>query len=187
MHATNANGQTSPASEQSAVAAVAPVAHQISIEHSFETAHRLPQLPGKCASLHGHSWQVTVSVSAPALCSDGTVVEFGALKAGVRQWINTHLDHGTMLGIRDPLALHLYTAGSKVFRFGADDREAVGDEERLAFDLPWPTVEAVAVLLRRVSQAVLVALPSAPNASIGRVLVRETHLNTAAYGPADAL
>ncbi|OXM44135.1 6-pyruvoyl trahydropterin synthase family protein [Amycolatopsis alba] len=187
MHDTETHEQVSPGQEKPAVAVVAPTAHQISIEHTFETAHRLPQLPGKCTSLHGHSWRVTVSVSAPALSSDGTVVEFGALKAGVRQWIDTHLDHGTMLGIRDPLALHLYTAGSKVFRFGADGRESASDEERLASDLPWPTVEAVAVLLRRVSQAALVALPSAPDASIGRVLVRETHLNTATYGPSDAL
>ncbi|MBB5856367.1 6-pyruvoyl tetrahydropterin synthase family protein [Amycolatopsis umgeniensis] len=187
MHDTEANGQIHSDQGKFAVAAVATPAHQISIKHTFETAHRLPQLRGKCTSLHGHSWRVTASVSAPALSSDGTVVEFGALKARVRQWIDTHLDHGTMLGIRDPLALPLYTAGSKVFRFGADDREAVSDEERLASDLPWPTVEAVAVLLRRVSQAVLIALPCAPKASIGRVFVRETHLNTAAYGPADAL
>jgi 6-pyruvoyl tetrahydropterin synthase/QueD family protein len=78
-------------------------AYQITIEHSFETAHRLPHLGGKCTSLHGHSWRVAVPVIAPSLSDDATVVEFGALKAGVRQWIDTYLDHGTMLGVDDPL------------------------------------------------------------------------------------
>lgn len=187
MSDTEANGQIVADQEKPVITAAAPATHQISIEHTFETAHRLPHLKGKCASLHGHSWRVTVSVFAPALSTDGTVVEFGFLKTGVRRWIDTHLDHGTMLGIRDPLAIHLYTAGSKVFRFGAHSCETVDDAELLATDLPWPTVEAVAVLLRRVSQAVLIALPCAPEASVGRVYVRETHLNTATYGPADAL
>jgi 6-pyruvoyltetrahydropterin/6-carboxytetrahydropterin synthase len=29
--------------------------HRVTVEHTFETAHRLPRLAGKCASLHGHS------------------------------------------------------------------------------------------------------------------------------------
>lgn len=164
----------------------APTAHQVTIEHTFETAHRLPHLGGKCTSLHGHSWRVAVPVIAPVLSSDVTVVEFGVLKAGVRQWIDTYLDHGTMLGVRDPLAVPLYSARCKVFRFGADDHQAVDDAELLAADLAWPTVEAVAVLLRRVSQGVLAALPCVPDARVGRVFVRETHLNTATYGPVDA-
>jgi 6-pyruvoyltetrahydropterin/6-carboxytetrahydropterin synthase len=162
-----------------------PTIHQISIEHSFETAHRLPHLDGKCTSLHGHSWRVIVSVIALNLSTDVTVVEFGALKAGIRQWIDTYLDHGTMLGAHDPLAAHLYAAKCKVFRFGADRHKTVEDAELLAADLAWPTVEAVAVLLRRVSQAVLAALPCTPDARVGRVFVRETHLNTATYGPVD--
>jgi 6-pyruvoyltetrahydropterin/6-carboxytetrahydropterin synthase len=161
-------------------------AHQITIEHTFETAHRLPHLDGKCVSLHGHSWRVAVPVIAPTLGDDVTVVEFGALKAGVRQWIDTYLDHGTMLGCHDPLAAHLYAAKCKVFRFGVDRSQSVEDAELLAADLAWPTVEAAAVLLRRVSQVVLATLPCAPDARVGRVFVRETHLNTATYGPVDA-
>ncbi|GAA5111002.1 6-pyruvoyl trahydropterin synthase family protein [Haloechinothrix salitolerans] len=164
----------------------APTAHQITIEHTFETAHRLPHLGGKCTSLHGHSWRVAVPVIAPTLSNDVTVVEFGALKAGIREWIDTYLDHGTMLGVHDPLAVHLYVAKCKVFRFGADSCQTTVDAELLATDLVWPTVEAVAVLLRRVSQAALAALPCAPDARVGRVFVRETHLNTATYGPVDA-
>jgi 6-pyruvoyltetrahydropterin/6-carboxytetrahydropterin synthase len=164
----------------------ASAAHRISIAHTFETAHRLPHLSGKCTNLHGHSWRVVVSATAPSLAGDGTIVEFGALKAGVRQWIDTYLDHGTMLGAHDPLVVPLTTAGCKVFRFGVDAATPSDEAETLAADLTWPTVEAVAVLLHRVSQLVLTALPSAAGATVGPVVVRETHLNTATYGPEDA-
>ena len=162
-----------------------PMAHEVTVEHTFvETAHRLPHLGGECTSLHGHSWQVTVTMTAPRLAGDGTVVEFGALKAGVRQWIDTYLDHGTMLGAGDRLVAPLTEDGSTVFRFGADP--APTDAETLATDLPWPSVEAVAVVLRRMTQHVLASLPCAAGARVGRVLVRETHRNAAAYEPAQA-
>lgn len=163
-----------------------PTAHQITVQHSFETAHRLPQLGGKCTSLHGHSWRVAVCVIAPSLSEQATVVEFGALKAGIRHWIDTHLDHGTMLGVQDPLVEPLAAAGCKVFRFGAGRACPAGKAEALAADLAWPTVEAVAVLLRRMSQGVLAAVPRAAGALVGRVFVRETDLNSATNGPVDA-
>jgi 6-pyruvoyltetrahydropterin/6-carboxytetrahydropterin synthase len=163
----------------------APTTHRITIEHTFETAHRLPHLGGQCTSLHGHSWRVAVPVLAPSLDStDLTVVEFDALKTGVRHWINTYLDHGTMLGAHDPLVDPLVAAGCKVFRFGGD-RADVTEAEVVAADLAWPTVEAVAVLLRLISHIVLTGLPHASGARVGRVFVRETQVNTADYGPAD--
>ncbi|WP_110335299.1 6-pyruvoyl trahydropterin synthase family protein [Prauserella flavalba] len=162
-----------------------PTAHQITVEHSFETAHRLPHLGGKCTSLHGHSWRVAVSVIAPRLSDEATVVEFSALKAGIRHWIDTHLDHGTMLGVQDALVEPLAAAECKVFRFGTGHACLAGEAEALAADLMWPTVEAVAVLVRRMSQVVLAGLPCAAGARVGRVFVRETDLNSATTGPLD--
>ena len=119
---------------------------------------------------------------APRLSPDGTIVAFGALKAALRRWIDTNLDNGTLLGIHDPLVDQLAAAGCRVFRFGM--RGDADEPEALAYDLDWPTVEAVAVLLYRVSQATLASLPRPDGARIGRALVRETHLNTAGYGSA---
>lgn len=113
-------------------------AHPISIEHTFETAHRLAHLSGKCASLHEHSWRFAVCVPAPGMAGDGTVLEFGALKTGIRQWIDTYLDHGTMLGAHDPLIDPLIEAGCKVFRFEADRAAPSEEAETLATDLVWP-------------------------------------------------
>ena len=162
-----------------------PTAHQITVEHSFETAHRLPHLGGKCTSLHGHSWRVAVSVVAPSLSEQATVVEFGALKASIRRWIDTHLDHGTMLGVQDPLVEPLAAAECTVFRFGTGHACLAGEAEALATDLMWPTVEAVAVLVRRMAQVVLAGLPCAAGAHVGQVFVRETDLNSATTGPVD--
>lgn len=182
--ATTGHATTSPA--DLGVDVRVPTAHQIMVEHSFETAHRLPHLGGKCTSLHGHSWRAAVPVIAPSLSDQATVVEFGALKSGIRQWIDTHLDHGTMLGVRDPLAEPLTAAGCKVFRFGTSPTCPAEEAEALAADLMWPTVEAVAVLVWRMSQSLLAGLPCADGARVGRVVVRETHLNSATYGPVDA-
>ncbi|GLZ37903.1 6-carboxytetrahydropterin synthase [Actinokineospora sp. NBRC 105648] len=158
------------------------MSYKITVEHSFEAAHRLPHLGGKCVSLHGHSWTTAVTVSAAQLSPEVTVVEFGALKARLRHWIDEHLDHGTMLGAQDQLVNPLTATGNKVFRFGLEEP---GDTaEQFAHGLDWPTVEATAVLLTRVAQSALVDLPRADGARIDRVLVRETRLNTAVYEPA---
>lgn len=152
-------------------------AHSVSVRHNFETAHRLPHFAGKCVNLHGHSWWMEAKVSAPALHA-GAVVEFGALKARVREWIDTNLDHGAMLGAADPLADVLAEHKSKVYRFGAADPEGA---EQLAHGLSHPTVEAVAELLARVVADALRDLPSAPGARVAEVTVRETHVNSASW------
>jgi 6-pyruvoyltetrahydropterin/6-carboxytetrahydropterin synthase len=148
--------------------------HQIRVRHNFETAHRLPHLAGKCLNLHGHSWWAEVTVQAECLSEDQTVVEFGAFKRALRAFIDEHLDHGAMLGAGDPLAALLAAHDSKVYLFG---------EPPYARDLPYPTVEAVAVLLARVAQAVLDDQPRAAGATVSRVEVTETHVNAAEFVP----
>jgi 6-pyruvoyltetrahydropterin/6-carboxytetrahydropterin synthase len=137
--------------------------HEISVSHNFETAHRLPHLPGKCQSLHGHSWWCHVTVSGPELAA-GTLVEFGAFKAALRTWIDRELDHGTMLGPDDPLAPLLIAHGCKV-------HEVPG----------WPTVENVAEMIAAVAADQLMRLVTAPGCRVTRVRVTETHVNEAAW------
>ncbi|MEV6037563.1 6-carboxytetrahydropterin synthase [Nonomuraea sp. NPDC052116] len=148
--------------------------HQICVRHNFETAHRLPHLAGKCVNLHGHSWWAEVTVRAACLSDEQTVVEFGAFKKALRAFVDEHLDHGAMLGIDDPLASLLVAHGSKVYLFG---------EHPYARDLPYPTVEAVAVMLGRAAQSLLAGLPHAAGAAVARVKVTETHVNAAEFRP----
>jgi len=135
------------AAEPALVERAAPV-HGISIERTFETAHRLPQLPGKCTSLHGHSWQVTIGVTARGLGADSTAVEYGAFKAGVRGWIDTNLDHGTMFGTGDPLVQPVIAAGCKVFRFGLTAAPGAGPQD-LAAGLARPAQILAGLPVRR--------------------------------------
>lgn len=137
----------------------------VSVRHNFETAHRLPHIGGKCFNLHGHSWWTEITVAAPVLDDNGIVVEFGAFKRRVREWIDTHLDHGAMLGTDDPLLDVLRDEGCKVFEF--EDK--------------WPTVEATAELLASIASGILVTVPHADGARVVRVDVRETAVNKAAW------
>lgn len=143
----------------------------ITIRHNFESGHRLPVLGGKCQNLHGHSWWAEVTVSARPGTAPATVVEFGAYKAGLREWIDTHLDHGLMLGKDDPLARILPEFG-KAFIFDAD-------ADGLTKGLAWPTVENVALLLRRVASDCLDVTPRSPGSRVSEVRVSETHVNAA--------
>ncbi|PSK95788.1 6-pyruvoyltetrahydropterin/6-carboxytetrahydropterin synthase [Haloactinopolyspora alba] len=143
--------------------------HTVTVRHNFETAHRLPPLAGKCQNLHGHSWWADITVAGP-IDEVGTVVEFGRLKAELRDWIDTHLDHGAMLGHDDPLVPLLRDMGSKVYVIGWD---------AYTRDLSWPTVESAALLLARVTTLILDSLDA--SADVTHVRVRETHVNEAGW------
>ncbi|WP_234313618.1 6-carboxytetrahydropterin synthase [Streptomyces sp. NBRC 109706] len=140
----------------------------ITVRHNFESAHRLPQLGGKCQNLHGHSWWVEATVAGEA-GADGIVVEFHDLKSYLREWIDRNLDHGALLGSEDELVLALKAVDSKVFVFGEADPSA---------GLSWPTVENVAQLLTRVT-AGYIRSRGLRGVRVSRVVVRETHVNAA--------
>ncbi|OXM69641.1 6-pyruvoyl trahydropterin synthase family protein [Amycolatopsis vastitatis] len=140
------------------------MASTVTISHNFESAHRLPHLPGKCISLHGHSWWAEVTVTAPSPDEDGVVVEFGPLKKALRAWIDDHLDHGVLLGPTDPLVPLLRQHNCKVY-------EVPG----------WPTVENMAAHLADVVAELLGELEHVPGARVTAVEVRETHVNQAGW------
>ena len=59
----------------------------------FEAAHRLPRHDGKCRELHGHSYEVVVSVERAVDESSGMVIDFSDLKQIVRREVIDKLDH----------------------------------------------------------------------------------------------
>lgn len=149
----------------------------IAVRHNFETGHRLPHLSGKCENLHGHSWWVEVTVATDV--DTEVVVEFGAFKKALREWIDTHLDHGVMLGVEDKLRDTLVGHG-KVFTFG---EQVPGNY--LTKDLAWPTVENVAHMLGRVAVRELLQQTRAQGAHVDQVTVTETHVNSATWKPGE--
>lgn len=133
----------------------------VTVRHNWETGHRLPHLPGKCQSLHGHSWWGEVTV-AGEVDDNGVLVEFGAFKAQLREWIDLRWDHGLILGSADPLVPVLINHG-KVYVMDA-----------------WPTVENVASHLAGITMGVIIAMGGDP-AMVVRVDVTETHVNRASW------
>lgn len=58
----------------------------------FEASHVLPQHPGKCSRLHGHSWILHVSVSGPINPQTGFVQDFAEISEVIKPLIEK-LDH----------------------------------------------------------------------------------------------
>ncbi len=141
----------------------------VTVRHPFQTGHRLPQLEGKCQSLHGHSWWAEITVGQKFADPSGIVIDFGVLKKYLRDWIDNYLDHGLMLGADDPLVSVLRPMG-KVFVF----TEALGS---------WPTVENVAALLADVATDILISVDPGAEVKLLQVRVTETHLNEATWTP----
>lgn len=172
----------------------------ISVEHNFETAHRLPFLGGKCENLHGHSWKVEITFvayqHATGMNENGISTDYGQLKAVVRTWIDNYLDHGCMLGVKDPLTPVLLAEDSKLFVFGdvsylatAEHRRSAGKatwiepaEARVYETMPWPTVEAVA---RMIAERIQAEVDEAFNDTlwVDQVRITETATNKAVWTP----
>lgn len=65
---------------------------ELKIVTDFAAAHRLAMVTDKCENLHGHNWQVEVCVAGNSLNSAGVLIDFGQLKAHVRDIVG-ELDH----------------------------------------------------------------------------------------------
>lgn len=80
-------------------------------EFTFDSAHRLPNLPPehKCTRLHGHTYRVTVTVTGPVDPTLGWVMDFGDIKDAWRP-LNAQLDHyylNEIEGLENPTSENL--------------------------------------------------------------------------------
>ena len=71
---------------------------ELSKTYSFEAAHRLPLVPPehKCSRLHGHSFQVDVSVTGDVDERMGWLVDFADISAVAEPILLGQLDHRTL-------------------------------------------------------------------------------------------
>lgn len=70
----------------------------VSKRFSFEAAHHLPNHPRQCKNLHGHHYEVEVTlvgsiVKDHSRPDDGMVFDFGTLSSVVRTFIVSRYDH----------------------------------------------------------------------------------------------
>lgn len=62
-------------------------------EFTFDSAHFLPKYHGKCEKLHGHTYKLHVTISAPVNPEDGLALDFGEIKKIVQDKVLEKLDH----------------------------------------------------------------------------------------------
>lgn len=86
--------------------------YSIEVKHNMEVAHRLFTTPGKCENVHGHSMWVHLEMWGD-LDEHGMLegIDFGAIKAEFRAYMDEDYDHRTLLNHRDWLARPLLTIG----------------------------------------------------------------------------
>lgn len=80
-------------------------------EFTFDSAHRLPNLPPehKCTRLHGHTYRVVVTVTGLVDPNLGWVMDFGQIKDAWRP-LDSQLDHrylNDIEGLENPTSENL--------------------------------------------------------------------------------
>jgi len=66
--------------------------YALTVRASFAAAHRLREYEGNCERLHGHNWQVEVTVASEVLDDRGIALDFRAIKSAVNDLL-AGLDH----------------------------------------------------------------------------------------------
>jgi 6-pyruvoyltetrahydropterin/6-carboxytetrahydropterin synthase len=79
---------------------------ELFVEVSFESAHRLPNVPAghKCARVHGHSYKVRLHVRGPVNPQTGWVMDLGEIDAAFAP-LRAQLDHhylNDVAGLENP-------------------------------------------------------------------------------------
>lgn len=75
---------------------------RISKTFTFEAAHFLPKYDGPCKNIHGHSYQLTVTIKGKPqqdekLCTEGMVMDFALLGQLVKNELIIHFDHALIV------------------------------------------------------------------------------------------
>lgn len=74
----------------------------------FEAAHVLPNHPGKCSRLHGHSYSLVVTLDRAVDPVSGFAIDFSDLKAIVVREVVDLLDHRLVNDlVENPSAEHI--------------------------------------------------------------------------------
>lgn len=66
--------------------------YALTVRTSFAAAHRLREYEGNCERLHGHNWQVEVTVESDSLDPRGMAIDFRAIKGALGELLSP-FDH----------------------------------------------------------------------------------------------
>ncbi len=88
--------------------------YKVFIKTHFSSAHYLRNYPGNCEHLHGHNWDVVVTVKAKELDEIDVAIDFRALKAMVAD-IMDELDHKNLNEL--PAFSHQNPSSERIAKF----------------------------------------------------------------------
>jgi 6-pyruvoyltetrahydropterin/6-carboxytetrahydropterin synthase len=112
------------------------------LERTIDSSHVIPNHPGKCARLHGHTYRFQVWISGPIDAETGMVVDFFDVKREIDAWDHRHLnDEVEFIPTAELLAAEMRRRilGHVVASVGDDRAEEVGVLLRL-----WETTSGYA-------------------------------------------
>ncbi len=66
--------------------------YSLTVKDHFDAAHSLRGYDGECSRLHGHTWDVEVTVEGETLDGVGILYDFKRLKADLREVLDAY-DH----------------------------------------------------------------------------------------------
>lgn len=66
--------------------------YSLTVRSSFAAAHLLREYQGNCERLHGHNWQVEVTVESESVDARGMALDFREMKAALHD-VLARLDH----------------------------------------------------------------------------------------------
>ncbi len=70
-----------------------PGTYTLTVKDHFDAAHSLYDYPGKCRNLHGHTWDIEVTVSSRELDAIGIVYDFKDLKEALHTILDAYDHH----------------------------------------------------------------------------------------------
>lgn len=80
----------------------------------FEAAHAITNHKGKCRNVHGHSYELHVTVSADHLDEMNMIMDFSDLKEIVNRTVVHIYDHALVLNQHSPVNVWAKTANTNV-------------------------------------------------------------------------
>jgi 6-pyruvoyltetrahydropterin/6-carboxytetrahydropterin synthase len=68
----------------------------------IDAGHRVVGHEGACVRLHGHTYRIYFTCSAPELDPLGRVIDFGVIKSRLCEWLLKNWDHRFLMWEEDP-------------------------------------------------------------------------------------
>lgn len=93
----------------------------VSKKFHFDSAHHLPDYKGQCGRLHGHRWELEVTLKGIVNDQTGMVMDFKDLSEFVKEVVIDKLDHQNLndVTIKNPTAENLAAwIFRKLYKYG---------------------------------------------------------------------